>query len=250
MMELYGSIGGAVRPSVYVPLLERVRRSRRLRAMVLVIDSPGGSASASEELHGAVSKVAAVKPVVAFIRGLGASGGYYIGCAAPKIIAVPSSLVGSIGVIFIRPVVQQLLQKLGISVVVQKSGEHKDLFQPFREPTQEERQMVQELSDEIYQRFIQVVARGRGLEEARVREIATGEIFTSQKAQRLGLIDDLGDLESALDLAASMARIKPRPVYLQPHRPFFRRVFGGVADEISQSLVEQVEARLLGRWML
>ena len=104
MMEIFGVIGGAVRPSQYVPLLEAVRRNRAMRALVLDVDSPGGQAAASAELHAAVRRVAQVKPVVAYIRGTGASGAYYVGTAAHRIIAMPDALVGSIGVIAVRPV--------------------------------------------------------------------------------------------------------------------------------------------------
>jgi protease-4 len=235
---------------MYLPILERVHKSRRLRSLVLLIDSPGGSAPASEELYRAVAKVAANKPVVAFIRGTGASGAYYVSCAAHRIVAVPNALVGSVGVIFVQPVVQQLFQKLGISVHVQKSGRYKDMYGPFRDPTPEEQAKLQALSDEIYQRFLQVVAQGRRMDPAKVQELATGEVFTAQRAKDLGLVDEVADYDAALEMAAALARIKRREVHLRPRRPFFQRFLGGMAEDMAHTIVAEVETRLMGQWRL
>ena len=122
VVELFGSIGGSLRSPVYEQVFSRIRKDRGTRAMVLDIDSPGGSVAASDYLYRSVAKVAMEKPVVASIRGIGASGAYLIGCAAQKIVAIPGSLIGSIGVISIRPVFEELLQRLGIDVSVNKSG--------------------------------------------------------------------------------------------------------------------------------
>ena len=143
VIEMSGVIGRGVRPQEYLPLLERVRKSNRLPALVLVVDSPGGSAAASEELYLGVKGIAEVKPVVAFIRDRGASGAYYISSPAHKIVAIRNALVGSIGVIFARPVAEQLLQKIGVTFSVQKTGEHKDMFGPWRGPTPAETEKLQ-----------------------------------------------------------------------------------------------------------
>ena len=115
VVELSGVIGGGMKVPVYSPLLDGLREDKRFRAVVLEIDSPGGTASGSELLYHSVLKIKKEKPVVAYIRGTGASGAYYISCAADRVVALPSALVGSIGVIYLRPVLEQLLQKLGIS---------------------------------------------------------------------------------------------------------------------------------------
>ena len=114
VVEIEGIIGARVRVSVYARLFDSIARSERYRALLLDIDSPGGSASGSELLYRSLLRVAERKPVVAYIRGLGASGGYYLGCAASKIVALPTALVGSIGVIYLRPVLEQLLGKAGV----------------------------------------------------------------------------------------------------------------------------------------
>ena len=247
VLELFGVIGNTIRPSRYVPLLEAVRRSRRVKALVLDVDSPGGAAAASAELHAGIMRVAAEKPVIAYIRGTGASGAYYLSCAAHRIVAMPDALVGSIGVIALRPIVTELLQRIGVSTAVYKSGRLKDMFQPWRAPTPEEEEKVQAVLDDVYGGFIGAVAQGRGLEEGRVRELATGEVFTGRQAQGLGLVDRLGDMEAALEAASEMGRVPRRVQTLRLHRPFLRRLFYGMAEELAQTLAEEVELRLQSR---
>ena len=127
VVELSGVIGGGMKVPVYSRLLDGLREDKRFRAVVLEIDSPGGTASGSELLYHSVLKIKKEKPVVAYIRGTGASGAYYISCAADRVVALPSALVGSIGVIYLRPVLEQLLQELGISFSVFKGGRLKDM---------------------------------------------------------------------------------------------------------------------------
>ena len=250
MMEIFGVIGGAIRASQYVPLLESVRRNRAMRALVLDVDSPGGQAAASAELHAAVRRVAEVKPVIAYIRGTGASGAYYVSAAAHRIVAMPDALVGSIGVIAVRPVLAELLERVGIAMNVQKSGRLKDMHQPWRAPTDEEQAVTQRLLDDMYDSFVAAVARGRKMEESKVRELATGEVFTARRAHSLGLVDILGDAEMALDLAAGVADIRRRVTVIRPRQPLFRRMFRGAAEEATLSLLEEVEARMYGRVMM
>ena len=247
VLEVFGTIGSAVRPSVYVPLLEGVRKSRRIKALVLDVDSPGGAAPGSAELYAAVKRVAAEKPVVAYIRGMGASGAYYLSCPANRIVATPDALVGSIGVILLRPILSELLQRLGSGMSVSKQGRLKDMFQPWRPPTDEEEQKFQALIDDSYDAFVRAVAQGRGMTEDRVRELATGEVFTGRQAQPLGLVDVLGDMETALDAASELGRVPKRPLYIRPRRPFLRRVFHGMAAELTDAVVEELETRLRGR---
>lgn len=254
VIELNGVIGRGVRPETHVPLLERARNSRRFGALVLLVNSPGGSAAGSEELYLAVSKVAERKPVVSFIRSLGASGALYISSAAHKIVAVRGSMVGSIGVIFSRLVAEQALQKVGLGFSVQKSGAHKDMFSPWRAPTQEETDKIQGMMGIVYDRFIEVVAQGRKLDPARVRELATGEIFTAQQARESGLVDELGDLDTALDMAAGMAGIRRRVSYLKPRRrisPLLRALIPAeFAQELTDAVLQEAEMNMVGRLWL
>ncbi|MEE9285457.1 MAG: signal peptide peptidase SppA [Dehalococcoidia bacterium] len=250
VIELQGTIGRGIRPETHLPLLERARESRRIGALVLAVDSPGGSAPAAEELYLGVAKVAAVKPVVAYIRNLGASGALYVSVAAQKIVAVHNSLIGSIGVISARLSATELLQKIGLAFSVQKTGDHKDMMSPWREPTPEEEEMVRALIGEVYDRFVQVVAEERRMDRATVERIATGEVYTAQRALTLGLIDELGDLDRALDLAAEMAGIRRRVVYLRPRRRFFPMLRAGFAREMTQAVLEELDLGLSRRvWL-
>ena len=182
VVELHGVIGTQIRAATYSRMFENVAGNKSYRALLLDIDSPGGSATASEALHRSIERVAERKPVFAYVRGLGASGGYYLACAASQVFALPTALVGSIGVIYLRPVLEQLLGRAGIEFSIFKGGKYKDMGAFWRSPTAEESEKFQGLIDEIYDNFVQVVAKGRSLTEERVRELATGELMTAQKA--------------------------------------------------------------------
>ncbi len=250
VIEFQGIVSRGIRVDSHLPLLEQARKSARYGAVVLAIDSPGGSAAVAEELHLAVKKLAAQKPVVAYIRGIGASGALYLSVAAHKTISLRNALIGSIGVVTVRPILEELIKKLGIDMSVQKSGANKDMFQPWRHPTAEEDEKMQALLDDVYERFIADVARERGIDPDRVREMAPGEVFTAKRAQELGLIDDFGDLDTALDLAAKLAGIKRRETYLRPKRRFFPTVRAGFGREAVEAVLDEFETGIIGRvWL-
>ena len=226
VVEIHGIIGGRVRVPVYERLLDSIARSHRYRAVLLDIDSPGGSATGSELLYHSLQKVAQQKPVVAYVRGIGASGGYYLCCAATQVVALPTALVGSIGVIYLRPILEDLLAKIGVQFSVFKGGRLKDMSGFWRNPTPEESEKFQELVAEIYDNFVQVVATGRSMDEVRVRELATGEVFTARRGNDLGLIDELAGFDRALELAAHLGQAKPRPIWMRPPRSLSERLLG------------------------
>lgn len=226
VVEIYGVIGARVRVPVYERIFDSIARSNRYRALLLDIDSPGGSATGSELLYHSLQKVALRKPVVAYVRGVGASGGYYLCCAARQVVALPTALVGSIGVIFLRPILEELLGKIGVQFSVFKGGRLKDMSGFWRSPTAEESEKFQGLVAEIYDNFVSVVANGRSIEEDRVRELATGEVFTARRGKELGLIDELGDFDRALELAAQLGQTKPRPFWVRPGRSLADRLTG------------------------
>ena len=231
VVEVHGVIGTRVRIPVYERLFDSIARSKRYAALVLDIDSPGGSASGSEVLYYSLKKVAETKPVVAYVRGLGASGGYYLCCAASRVFALPSALVGSIGVIYLRPVIQQLLGKIGVEFSVFKEGRLKDMTGFWRSPTNEEEEKFQGLLTEIYDNFISVVCEGRSIEEAQVREFATGEVFTARRGRELGLVDEFGGFDQALAAAAQLGGARPKPVWLRPRRPISERFLGRFGNQ-------------------
>ena len=225
IVEIHGVIGNHVKIPEFSRLIDSVAGNQRLKALLLDIDSPGGSATGSEVLYRAIQRVAEEKPVYAYVRGMGASGGYYLACAASKVYALPTALVGSIGVIYLRPVLEQLLSKVGVDFSVYKSGEFKDMTGFWRSPTDRESEKFQELINEIFDNFVTVVAEGRSLEEAKVREIATGEIMTAQKGIRQGLVDEIGDFKDALEAAAEAGGCKPTPRWIRPSRSLSQRIF-------------------------
>ena len=225
IVEIHGIIGNHVKIPEFSRLIDSVAGNQRLKALLLDIDSPGGSATGSEVLYRAIQRVAEEKPVYAYVRGMGASGGYYLACAASKVYALPTALVGSIGVIYLRPVLEQLLSKVGVDFSVYKSGEFKDMTGFWRSPTDRESEKFQELINEIFDNFVAVVAEGRSLDEAKVREIATGEIMTAQKGIGQGLVDEIGDFKDALEAAAEAGGCKPTPRWIRPSRSLSQRIF-------------------------
>ena len=140
-------------------------------------------------------------------------------------------MVGSIGVIFYRPLLDQLLAKAGIGFSVYKEGRLKDMGGFWRGSTPEEDEKFQSLIGEIYENFLMVVAQGRKLDVDRVRELATGEVFTGRKGQELGLVDEIGDFDRALDIAADLGKTRPRPVWMRQHRPLFSRLTGAQSGQ-------------------
>ncbi len=247
VMEITGVISSGRGTTDRLRLLEILEKSPRYKAVVLDIDSPGGTASASEYLHNAVAKVAARKPVIAFIRNIGASGAYMISCAATRTIAFPSAIVGSIGVISISPILQELMQRLGVSVSVTKGGHLKDMGAFYREPTPEEEQKEKELVEAFYDRFLEIVANGRKLDKEKVRGYATGEVFLGTKAKELGLVDEVGDMDAALDEASRLGNVPRRVSYLRPHRSFRERLLLGAADSLVERLTGELESLLARR---
>lgn len=247
VVEVFGGIGITVKTPEYARALRGLLESDGVRAVVLDIDSPGGSAAASEYLYRMTKKLAAKKPVIAFIRGTGASGAYMVSCGATRIVALPSAIVGSIGVISYRPLVSALLEKIGVRMNTLKSGRFKDMWSPFREPTEEEQEKEQALLDEIYANFVAVVAQGRGLDETRVRELATGELFTARRAKELGLIDELGDLDTAIEMAMQLGNAPRRLQYVRPRRRLRELLVGRFVSALLESVLIETERLLWQR---
>jgi protease-4 len=207
--------------------LKRFGESSSVKAIVLRIDSPGGGVVPSQEIHDAVQRVRSKqhKTVVASMGTVAASGGYYIATAADRIVANPGTLTGSIGVIMELVNLEGLLQKVGVESVVVKSGHYKDIGSPFRKMSPDERRLLQALMDDIHNQFIEAVAKGRSLEVAVVRTLADGRILTGRQARDARLVDELGDLEDAVRLAADLAGIEGEPQIVEPKKRFSIREF-------------------------
>jgi len=196
--------------------LERAQKDPSVKAVVLRVNSPGGGIVATDEIYTALKELG--KPIVVSMGETAASGGYYVSCAAEKIVANPVTLTGSIGVISTVPNFERLLDKIGIEMLVIKSGAMKDELSPYREPTEDEIAHWQGITNEAYERFLEVVAEGRDLDLEEARELADGRVYTGQQALDLGLIDDLGNLSDAIDVAAELAGIESEPRIIEYQR--------------------------------
>lgn len=247
VVEIDGAIGQKVKANEYVKLFRSLEENNRIKAVVLDIDSPGGSASGSNYLYLGVQALARKKPVVAFIRGVGASGAYMLSCPASRIITIPSAIIGSIGVISMRPMVYEALDKIGVSMHVTKSDKLKDMGSMFREATPEEEAKEKELIDDLYDQFLDIVAEGRHMDKAKVKELATGEIFTGRRSVEVGLADELGDLERAIDVAAELGNSPRKPVWIRPHKGIRDLVSTMVATSVAGSIVNEVVLQLESR---
>jgi protease-4 len=184
-----------------IEALDRLRKDDDVVAVVVRVDSPGGAVAPSQELYDAVWRVRERKPVIASLGSVAASGGYYVASAANRVVADPGTITGSIGAIMGIPQYGPLASKIGYSEEIVKSGRFKDAGHPLRPLSADERALFQGMVDDVLSQFVQAVARGRGLEESRVRRIADGRIFSGRQALDAGLVDQLGGLDAATHLA-------------------------------------------------
>jgi protease IV len=202
--------------------LKRYGDNPLVKAIVVRIDSPGGGVVPSQEIHDAVKRIREKqsKLVIASMGTVAASGGYYIAAATDRIVANPGTLTGSIGVIMELANVEGLMKKIGVESVVVKSGAHKDLGSPFRAMNLEDRTILQNVMDDVHSQFIEAVAEGRSLDIKTVRALADGRIFTGRQAKAAKLVDELGDLNDAIKLAADMAGLEGEPRVVEPRKRF------------------------------
>ncbi len=195
-----------------------------IKAIVLRIDSPGGGVVVSQEIYNAVKNARKEgKKVVASMGTVAASGGYYVAAAADRIVANPGTLTGSIGVKMEFANIEKLLEKIGVRGVVVKAGEYKDVGSPFRDMSEPEKKILQDVIDDVHSQFIKAVAEGRNMQEADVRTLADGRIFTGRQALDLKLVDQLGDLADSIKVAGELVGIKGKPRVIEKRKtiPFF-----------------------------
>lgn len=187
--------------------LRSASSDKSIKAVILKVNSPGGGVYDIELIWREVVKFKeSKKPLVAFMNGVAASGGYYISAPADKIMATPATITGSIGVIIQAPNYSGLMQKLGLEMMTFKSGEQKDMLSPYRKMDPETAKILQEWIDESYDEFVRVVSRGRKIDEKTVRKLADGRIYTARQAARNHLIDSTGYFEDAVELAKKLAK--------------------------------------------
>lgn len=251
VVYLYGFIedsessffSAGITPSAVGKQLKRVADDPSIKGVVLRVNSPGGSIAASQEIAAMVGKFE--KTVVISMGDMAASGGYYISAPARGIVAQPGTMTGSIGVISQVMNMEGLYKMIGVEVETIKTGRHKDMFG--RTLTPEERDLMQQISDQAYEQFITEVAEGRGLDLEEVRELATGELYLGSQALELGLIDRLGGIDEAVEYLAEIEGLRHPVRYEIPQPTFFSQMFryGLKIPELIQKMLMPSEMMIL-----
>ncbi len=231
-------IEGIIKSSdTYLRLLNKLEEDEDVKAIVLRVDSPGGVVGACQEIHDKVKEISQKKPVVVSMGSIAASGGLYISVPATKIVANPGTITGSIGVILQSYNVKQLADKIGIKVITVKSGKFKDLLNPFREPDEKTLQILQALIDDSYNQFVEAVAEGRKLPVEKVKKFADGRIFTGRQAKELGLVDELGNFDRAVEVARELSKSPDARIFeAKPRKTFIQKLFGEQTEELLDNL--------------
>ena len=229
-------ITGAIASNTRVQVLKALKtvEERRFPALLLRIDSPGGTVGDSQEIYSALKKLREKVKIVASFGNISASGGVYIGVGADYIMANPGTITGSIGVILRGNNIERLLEKIGVSFKVIKSGPYKDILAFDRELTEPEQHILQELIDTSYLQFVETVAEGRNLSVEKVKTFADGRIFTGQQAVELGVVDRLGTEDDARRWAAQLVGLDPEKTKcytLEDRKPFLSRLLNNQASK-------------------
>lgn len=247
IVELEGPIFSS-RP--VVRQFKKFEKEGNVKAIVFRINSPGGGIAASQEIYQYAKRVRkSGKPVVVSMASAAASGGYYVALGADTIMANPGTTTGSIGVIAEIPNFQGLMEKIGVSMTVIKSGEFKDTGSPYRGISPQDRQYLQNWIDNGYEQFIRTVAVERGIDLDSVRALADGRVYSGEQANNLGLIDSLGTLEDAIHLAAQLGGITGEPKVVRVHRDRFT-LFDLLTSDIRELLHSQIATWPRIRYMM
>jgi protease-4 len=238
-------------PEPALSQLVEFKRDKKIKAIILRIDSPGGGVGASQEIYREVQKTKEIKKVIVSLGGTAASGGYYIASAGDKIVANPGTITGSIGVIMEFFQIQELSRKIGVGLEVLKSGEFKDIGSPYRELTERDKELIKDLISDIQEQFIRAVAEGRNISVEKVREIADGRIITGSMAKELGLVDYLGNFQDAVDLAKKTVGIDGEVSLVLPKESRTRLwdfIFQKAAKALSLALRDNLQPVIEYRW--
>ncbi len=217
--------------------IKQYRKNPSIKAIILRVDSPGGAVVPSQEIYEEIKRTIKVKPVIVSMGSVAASGGYYISCPATKIIANPGTLTGSIGVLMELPNIKGLLDKIGVKSEIVKSGRYKDITSPFKTLQQDEREVLQRLINDVHEQFINAVSEGRKIPLENVKRFADGRVFTGLKAKELGLIDEIGDLDYAIKVAAQLGKIKGEPEIIQKKTTLIQEIIKGDAETLVRKIL-------------
>ena len=232
--RILGLLKGVTSPARVKEELEKAAKDRRIKAVVIKINSPGGTVAASDVILHDLQAFKAERgvPVVVCLQGLATSGGYYVAQAGDTIIAYPTCITGSIGVLAMKLNLRGLMDKVGVDDDMVKSGRWKDFWSPFRPASPKEKEMMQQVIDQFYRSFVDVVATGRKLSLQEARQAADGRIFTADQAKDLKLVDQLGYLDDALELAKTKAGLPKDAKVVRYHRPgsYKPTIYSGLPD--------------------
>ncbi len=228
--------GVIVNPMPTVRKIERLRKDKSVKALVIRVDSPGGSVGASQEIYRAIERFKEEgKPVVVSMGNVAASGGYYVSAPADFIYANPGTITGSIGVIIQHIAYKDLMEKIGIKATSIKTGKFKDTLNPFRELSPDEKKYLKETIEEAYEQFLKAILKYRKdkIEEQKLREVADGRVLTGEKAKDLGLVDGLGGLEDAIQKAKEISGFPgAREFFVPEEKSIVQKVLGGEIEEL------------------
>jgi protease-4 len=217
VLQIEGTIDD---PRMVLTELKRFKEAPWIKAIVVRIDSPGGAVGPTQEIFDELQKTKKKKPLVASMGGMATSGGYYIASACERILANPGTLTGSIGVIMQLTNVEELMKKVGVRGYNIKSGANKDIGSPFQPLSAEGREILQALVDSVHSQFVSAVAKARGMNEAQVRKLADGRVYSGAQAKDIGLVDQFGTLEDAIEFAAKRVGLDENPtVYYSRPEP-------------------------------
>jgi len=224
----------------YIRLFKALEDMKNIKGVLFEIESPGGSATQSECLYERLKRLNDKKPLYCYAH-LAASGGYMAALGARKIYAPSTAVIGSIGVISIKPVLRELMERFGIKIEVMKKGQLKDMTLFHRESTEEEKQKWDSLNEAIYRRFIEIVSERRALSIEAVRGLATGELFVAGTAKELGLIDGIMDIDSAIEeLSKETGVRKEKTITIKPRKPLMRRLFSEASSALADELIKRI----------
>jgi len=231
------------------PALKVIRDFKRMsdiKAVVVRINSPGGAVGASQEIYQALKSLDEKKPVVASLESVAASGGYYCAIGARSIISNPGTITGSIGVIMKVPNIGPLLEKLGIKTQVLKSGTYKDLGSVTREMTESERQVVEAVLKDVHMQFMEDVSRARSIPMEEMKGLAQGQIFSGREAKAQHLVDELGNFDTAIEMARELAGIKGEPRLVYPEKSSLKLLRELLEEETAMGLMRIFEKVVIG----
>jgi len=221
---------------------------KSIKAIILYVNTPGGGVAASQEMYEAIKRTRDKgKPVIVSISSLGASGGYYAACGGSLIVANPGSLVGSIGVIINLMNFKELAEKIGVNETIIKSGELKDAGNPFREINEKDREYFQDIVDDSYDQFLDVVSVARKMDKEKLKEIANGRVFTGRQAKEIGLIDSLGTFEDAIRITSRIAGIEGEPTIVKEKEK--GSLIERILDSFSNNDLKSIKNELKGEFL-